>query len=62
MKKMLGSALTEESLGWRLSFESSIATNLPVQTNALLFRDHSEHQGIPPGARVESRELAGLRV
>jgi hypothetical protein len=25
MKKMLGSALTEESLGWRLSFESSIA-------------------------------------
>jgi hypothetical protein len=54
MKKMLGSALTEESLGWRLSFESSIAANLPVQTNALLFRDHSEHQRISPGARVET--------
>jgi hypothetical protein len=61
MKRMLGSALTEESLGWHLSLESSIATNLPVQTYALLFRDHDKHPRIPPGAWVETRELAGLR-
>jgi hypothetical protein len=56
MKRMLGSALTEESLGWRLSLESSIATNLPVQTNALFFRDHGKHQGIPPvhGLKLEN--------